>query len=106
MFKAREHPRVFLQAAVTIISRKKTLHGEANEIGGGGMSVRCAGEISVSEPVELEFSLSEGLPVRVAAVLWWKKAGLMGFRFDLFSENRRTIERWVADRIEHAQYFS
>jgi hypothetical protein len=105
MLEKRKHPRVTLEAEVAVIVANVTLRGQADQIGAGGMSVRCSGQVSVSQPVELKFSLPEGPSVQIGAVVWWKKGEMMGFRFDFFGDGRAVIERWVNQRIQQAEYF-
>jgi hypothetical protein len=106
MLNPRKYPRVSFTATVVIFSGSTQFQGEAKEIGAGGMSIRCLAGISISQPVELEFSLSGGPSLRLPAILWWKKDGYMGFRFDPSSGIRQEIELWVHGRIGQAQYFS
>ncbi len=105
MLELRKHPRVSLTARVAVIALDSTFYGEVHQIGAGGLSARCAGRLSVSQPVELQFALPEGPEVRIAAVVWWKRDGLVGFRFDLSGSARSAVETWVKQRIEQAEYF-
>jgi hypothetical protein len=89
---------------VTLSAR---IEGEANEIGAGGMSLRCDHPLAISQPVELQFRIPpDGPEVRMAAIVWWRKGKDFGFRFDLLSEHHALIERWIEQRVQTAKYFS
>jgi hypothetical protein len=107
VLSTRKHPRVSIAAKVTILTPSARAEGEASEIGAGGMSVRCDHAFGVSQPVELQFSLPpDGPEIRMAAIVWWRKNGHAGFRFDLQSAHRTLIERWIEQRMQTAKYFS
>jgi PilZ domain len=106
VLSTRKHPRVSIATRVTILTPTARVEGEAGEIGAGGMSVRCGHAFGVSQPVELRFSLPpDGPEIRMAAVVWWRKDGHAGFRFDLHSAHREVIERWIEQRMQAAKYF-
>jgi hypothetical protein len=89
------------------VTPKVRIEAEAAEIGAGGMSVCCESILDVSQPVELQFCLPpEGPEIRIAAIVWWKKEGSVGFRFDLLSPQRATIAHWIEARIQTARYSS
>jgi hypothetical protein len=105
MMKARKHPRVSLDVDVVVSINGQRLTGRAAQIGAGGMSLELAASVPVSHPVELEFTLPDGPPVRVAGVVWWKKGKQIGVRFDYTGTARLTVENWVNGRLRDAQYF-
>jgi hypothetical protein len=45
--------------------------------------------------VQLSFTLPNGTSVTVQAVVWWKKAEVVGVRFDPSDQNRAHVQRWM-----------
>jgi hypothetical protein len=105
MMKARKHPRISLAVDALLNFGGQSLPGRAVQISGGGMCLELAASVPVSHPVELEFTLPDGPPVRVAGVVWWKKGKQIGVRFDYSGTARLTVENWVNGRLRDAQYF-
>ncbi len=83
-------------------SYELSLTAHSVEVGGGGMSLRNAGTLSVSQPVQVSFELPGAEVVIIQAVVWWKKGDLLGIRFDPTDENRQRVLRWVEEHKQPA----
>jgi hypothetical protein len=58
------------------------------------MSLEQAGQLSLAQPVLLTFALPSGDSIRLGAVVWWKRNGLVGVRFDP-RDHYRPIQEWI-----------
>ncbi len=87
---------------VRVDSHELNLTARSVEVGGGGMSLRNAESLSVSQPVQVSFELPGAEVVVIQAVVWWKKAELIGIRFDPTDENRQRVLRWVEEHKQPA----
>ena len=58
------------------------------------MSLQDAGQLSLAQPVQLTFTLPSGCPLRVGAVVWWKRDDLTGLRFDP-RDDYPAIAEWI-----------
>jgi hypothetical protein len=100
--RKRQLPRLPLSVDVRVESHELTLTARSVEVGGGGMSLRNAETLSVSLPVQVSFELPGAEVVVIQAVVWWKKAELIGIRFDPTDDNRQRVLRWVEEHKQPA----
>jgi hypothetical protein len=77
--------------------------GEAVELGGGGMAVAKAAHLVVSQPVTVTFEISAATPLKIDAVVWWKRDKLIGIRFDPADGNRHQVESYVSAKLAEAK---
>ena len=91
----RKYPRVNLDVEVRADSFGRCQLLRSVEIGAGGMALRDSNGLGVSQPVQLSFTLPNGQRVTVQAVVWWKRAEVIGVRFDPADENRFHVQRWM-----------
>ena len=75
----------------------------SQEIGAGGMALENAGGLSVAQPVQLFFTLSPALELKLDAVVWWKRDHRVGIRFDPRDPKCRLIQQWVEEQIKLAK---
>ena len=94
-FGTRKFPRVKLEVEVRVESLGRSLVSRSLEIGAGGMALKDASALDVSQPVQLSFALPDGQDVTVQAVVWWKRATLVGVRFDPSDGNRMHVQHWM-----------
>jgi Tfp pilus assembly protein PilZ len=94
---------VIAEIAVSVPQENGRFTATSIELSSGGMSMRSTADISVSDPVEISFSLLTLPKVRVRGrVSWRNPAGkAFGVRFDSQDERRRQIKDWV-DAFSHA----
>src|ERR1700747_1231184 len=100
MLSKRKHVRVPLSVPVKVQSLNIACDARAVEVGGGGMSLADAENLSISQPVQLTFILADTGPITIQAVVWWKKDKLTGVRFDLGDDNRKLVEEYVANTVQ------
>ena len=88
---------VIAEIAVFMPKGKERFTGTSIELSSGGMSMRSTADLSVSDAVEISFSLLTLPRVRVRGrVSWRNQAGKsFGVRFDSQDERRRRIIEWV-----------
>jgi hypothetical protein len=91
----RKFPRVDLDVEVRADSFGRCHTLQSVEIGAGGMALKNANGLGVSQPVQLSFTLPNGQGVTVQAVVWWKRAEVIGVRFDPADQNRFHVQRWI-----------
>jgi hypothetical protein len=91
----RKFPRVNLDVEVLADSFGRCHTLRSIEIGAGGMALKDANGLGVSQPVQLSFTLPNGQGVTVQAVVWWKRAEVIGVRFDPADQNRFHVQRWI-----------
>ncbi|MBV9609895.1 MAG: PilZ domain-containing protein [Acidobacteria bacterium] len=91
----RKFPRVNLDVEVQADSFGRSHLLRSIEIGAGGMALKSANGLGVSQPVQLSFTLPNGQGVTVQAVVWWKRAEVIGVRFDPSDVNRVHVQRWM-----------
>jgi hypothetical protein len=106
MRPVRRHARIMFEADVLISTGTANIAARAQQIGGGGMALRPEGELAVSQPVQVSFVLPNGPSILIAGVVWWKRAGLIGIRFDYSGEQRLRIERWIDENLQKAGFFA
>ena len=94
-FQPRQFPRMKLELAVRVDCFDRWLTATSVEVGSGGMSLKKGDSLSVSQPVQLSFVLPNGQPVVIQAVIWWKRAELLGVRFDPSDRNRLIVAQWM-----------
>jgi len=94
LFPRRKHPRVYFATDVRVEGHDVMFTAHSVQLGSQGMCLERADQLSLAQPVLLAFALPGGYPVRLGAVVWWKKNGLVGLRFDPRDENRH-IEDWI-----------
>jgi PilZ domain-containing protein len=82
LFQPRQFPRVSLATEVKVRYGDEVLVARSQEIGAGGMALENAGRLSVAQPVQLSFTLSPELALKLDAVVWWKRDHRVGIRFD------------------------
>jgi Tfp pilus assembly protein PilZ len=94
---------VIAEIAVSLPQENGRFTATSIELSSGGMSMRSAADVSVSDPVEISFSLLTLPRVRIRGrVSWRNPAGkAFGVRFDNQDERRRQIKDWV-DAFSHA----
>jgi Tfp pilus assembly protein PilZ len=94
---------VIAEIAVSLPQENSRFTATSIELSSGGMSMRSAANLSVSDPVEISFSLLTLPRVRIRGrVSWRNPAGkAFGVRFDSHDERRRQIKEWV-DAFSHA----
>ena len=102
-FQPRQFPRVSLATDVKVQFGEEVFVTRSQEIGAGGMALENAGRLSVAQPVELSFTLSSRLELRLHAVVWWKRDHRVGIRFDPRDPKCRLIQQWVEEQITLAR---
>ena len=95
----RKFPRVKLDVEVRVDSFGRCHMLRSIEIGAGGMALKDAKDLGVSQPVQLTFTLPDGQSVTVQAVVWWKRAGNVGVRFDPADQDRAHVQRWMDTQV-------
>lgn len=106
MMELRKHPRIPVEMDAVVMLQGQSLPARAVQIGGGGMCLQLAAPVPVSHPVEVLFTLPEGPEVRIAGVIWWKKSGEVGIRFEYTGAARIAVENWVKQRLSNARFFA
>ena len=103
LFQPRQFPRVSLATDVKVHCGDEVFVTKSEEIGAGGMALQNAGRLSVAQPVQLSFSLSAGLELKLDAVVWWKRDHRVGIRFDpRDGKCRLIIQQWVEEQLKLA----
>jgi hypothetical protein len=93
----RADPRFGLDVPLRIHFRKgELILGQTVNISESGMSVMVLLEMSIGQPIELDFKLPCG-PVNVHAIVKNKNAFRYGLEFVLTDEERATIKRGCTD---------
>jgi len=95
----RKFPRMSLDIEVQVDSFGRCSVLRSVEIGAGGMALKNANALGVSQPVQLSFTLPNGQGVTVQAVVWWKRAEVVGVRFDPADENRMHVQKWMNENV-------
>jgi len=103
LFQPRQFPRVSLATEVKVHYGDEVLVARSQEIGAGGMALENAGRLSVAQPVQLFFTLSPELALKLDAVVWWKRDHRVGIRFDPRDPKCRIIQQWVEEQIKLAK---
>jgi len=103
LFQPRQFPRVSLATEVKVQCGDEVFVVRSEEIGAGGMALQNAGRLSVAQPVQLSFTLSPGLALKLDAVVWWKRDHRVGIRFDPRDPKCRLIQQWVEEQIKLAK---
>ena len=91
----RKFPRTSLDIEVRVDSFGRCSVLRSVEIGAGGMALKDANGLGVSQPVQLSFTLPNGQGVTLQAVVWWKRAEVVGVRFDPADENCIHVKQWM-----------
>jgi hypothetical protein len=102
-FSARKSPRLPLVVEVRVDCHDRSLTASSVEVGAGGMALRNANTLTVSQPIQVSFALPEAASVTIQAVVWWKKGELLGLRFDPSDDNRLRVQRWFDARVPKPQ---
>lgn len=102
LFQPRQFPRVSLATEVKVQCGDEVFVARSQEIGAGGMALQDASRLSVAQPVQLSFTLSPALELKLDAVVWWKRDHRVGIRFDPRDPKCRLIQRWVEEQIKLA----
>ncbi|MFI5109895.1 MAG: PilZ domain-containing protein [Terriglobales bacterium] len=103
LFQPRQFPRVSLATEVRVQCGDEVFVARSQEIGAGGMALQDAGRLSVAQPVQLSFTLSPALALKLDAVVWWKRDHRVGIRFDPRDPKCRLIQQWVEEQIKLAK---
>jgi hypothetical protein len=66
----RRRPRSRVSCPVTVEAGKRLLHGETLDLGPSGAKLRLAERLQEGTAVTLHFTLAEGHPMNVEAIVW------------------------------------
>ena len=93
-FPPRQYPRVALATKVSVEAHDFSFTARSVQLGAKGMSLQDADQLLLAQPVQLTFVLPSGFPLKVGAVVWWKRDELTGLRFDP-RDDYPAIEEWI-----------
>ena len=96
----RNNARIKLVVPVEVESFGEKYQADSQDISRGGMLLKAAAPVQVSQPVQLSFFLPEKTPVEIPAVVCHKREQQFGVRFDPTHPRRAVIERWVRHAFE------
>jgi len=95
----RKHTRVPLSLEVDVEGPGVQCKANSVELGGGGMSLSHADQLSISLPVRVAFTLPPAMPVSLHAVVWWKRDKLVGIRFDPADRTCQLVQRYLEESV-------
>ena len=100
----RQFPRLALKLPIEVESFGVRRQAESVEVGGGGMSLAQVEDLAISLPIAVDFQLPEqGERLRIHAVVWWKKNGLVGIRFDPSDPSSAPLKQWIDRHLNGGQ---
>jgi hypothetical protein len=91
---------VMTEVAISIGERRK-ITATSMEVSSGGMSIKCAEDVSAGEAVEVSFALLTLPRIWVRGTVTWKRPKhSFGVRFDVHDERRRKLKEWIDAYLE------
>jgi PilZ domain len=96
----RRSPRVPISIPVAIRTEEEHFHGKGQNISHGGMLVHAEAPLSVSQPIQVNFTLPDAAAISIPAVVSYKKGVSIGLRFDPTHHERHSIEKWVNSSVK------
>jgi hypothetical protein len=94
---------VITEVSVSLTGDGRRLSATSVELSSGGMSMRSAEDLTVSQPLELSFALLTLPRVWVRGTVIWRNAPgkTFGVRFDNTDERRLRIKDWIDAYLEN-----
>jgi len=90
------HP---LDVSVSLHHGHERSTAELQNLSQGGVAVRTTSAMGLPERVQIDFTLSRDLRIKVQGELVWKHPDAAGFRFvEMTPGKRRDLELWLAQR--------
>jgi c-di-GMP-binding flagellar brake protein YcgR len=96
----RNNARIKLVIPVELESFGEMYQADSQDISRGGMLLKAAAPVQVSQPVQLSFILPDNTPIEIPAVVCHKREQMFGVRFDPTHHRRGVIELWVRRAFE------
>lgn len=96
----RKSPRVPISIPVAIRTAEDNFRGKGQNISHGGMLVHAEAPLSVSQPIQVDFTLPDSPSISIPAVVSYKRGEAIGVRFDPTHHERHSIEKWVDSSLK------
>lgn len=98
----RRYVRIPVITEVAIVAGQQHLMASSIDLSSGGMSLKCADEVTSGMPVEVSFALLTLPRIWVRGNVSWCKPATktFGVRFDPKDERRARIKEWVDSFLE------
>ena len=99
----RRYVRIPVITEISIVTAdNRKFSGTSHEISSGGMSLRCAEEVSSGQSMEVSFALLTLPRIWVRGFVTWRKPATKSFgvRFDPQDERRMRIKEWIDAYLE------
>jgi hypothetical protein len=93
----RRPPRIPFRTAVTIkgYSGQERILAESQDLAIGGMLIKPPVPLAVGQPIQVVFTLKEGVVIDIPSVVCRAVGVCYGIRFDVTDQQRQTIGEWV-----------
>lgn len=98
----RRYVRIPLMTEVSLVANDgRRLSASSIEVSSGGMSVKCAEDLTKGTNVEVSFALLTLPRVWIRGAVSWKKPKSLGIRFESDDERRQKLKAWIDSYLEN-----
>ncbi len=93
----RRPPRIPFHTSVTIKghSGQESIAAESQDLAIGGMLIKPSVPLAIGQPIQVAFTLREGVSIDIPSVVCRAVGACYGIRFDVTDRQRHTIGEWV-----------
>jgi hypothetical protein len=94
--KSRQTPRRSIEVPLSVTFGSATFRGWSTDVGTGGLGMTVAAEIAVSSELLVEFAVEGRTPIKVRAVVRYRKGFKYGLEFLMITpQDLEAIKKYV-----------